>query len=110
MNTKSVNISNWLDTFFTAYYNRRPVNATFIGMHEMDHQLPDFSEKGAGETVDEMTSLLQRLEKLPAENLSAAENLDRMLAAGYLQNSTLGISIQSFSPGKSLPVYWRSSF
>ena len=38
--------SSWLDDFFTAYYRRRPVNATFIGMHDTDHQLPDFSEKG----------------------------------------------------------------
>ena len=81
----SSTFSNWLDDFFTAYYRRRPVNATFIGMHDLDHQLPDFSEKGIGETVEEMKALLTRLETLPDENLTAMESIDRRLAAGYLR-------------------------
>ncbi len=32
-----------------------------------------------------MKLLLGRLDTLPADNLTATENLDRMLAAGYLQ-------------------------
>jgi uncharacterized protein (DUF885 family) len=77
--------SNWLDDFFSAYYNRRPVNATFIGIHDKDHLLPDFSEKSVDETEAEMKSLLARLETLPDENLTTAESMDRTLAAGYLR-------------------------
>ena len=33
----------WLDRFFAHYYATRPVNATFIGVHDHDHALPDFS-------------------------------------------------------------------
>jgi uncharacterized protein (DUF885 family) len=76
--------SNWLDDFFAAYYNRRPVNATFIGMHEKDHFLPDFSEKGVAETVAEMQGLLTRLQTLPDEKLTTAQGMDRTLAEGYL--------------------------
>src|SRR5207249_896963 len=44
----------WLDDFFAHYYARRPVNATFIGVHAHDHDLPDFSPDGAARTVAEM--------------------------------------------------------
>ena len=33
----------WLDQFFVANYRYRPVSATFIGMHDYDNQLPDYS-------------------------------------------------------------------
>lgn len=51
--------TSWLDRFFRSYYARRPVNATFIGVHGLDHLLPDFSENGAGDTVVEMEGLLR---------------------------------------------------
>lgn len=85
MITNSSSFSSWMDDFFSAYYHRRPVSATFIGMHTYDHDLPDFSEKSVAETVDEMKALLTRLDTLPAEKLTVIENLDRKLAAGYLQ-------------------------
>jgi uncharacterized protein (DUF885 family) len=75
----------WLDDFIAAYYRHRPVNATFIGVHEHDDQLPDYSERGAGDTLAGMETLLQRLERLPPEPLSEAEALDRKLAEGFLR-------------------------
>ena len=35
-----------LDDFFTHYYARRPVNATFTGVHAYDTELPDWSLDG----------------------------------------------------------------
>ena len=35
-----------LDAFFESYYRLRPVNATFTGVHEHDHRLPDWSPEG----------------------------------------------------------------
>ena len=29
--------SLWLDRFLHSYYRHRPVNATFIGVHDYDH-------------------------------------------------------------------------
>ena len=46
--------SAWLDEFFDHYFRRRPVNATFIGVHTFDHELPDFSAEGVAATVAEM--------------------------------------------------------
>ena len=51
----------WLDDFFAAYYRRRPVNATFIGVHEYDDQLARFLRAGVAATVAEMASLLRAL-------------------------------------------------
>jgi hypothetical protein len=85
MDTQAPAFNDWLDDFFSAYYLRRPVNATFIGVHRHDGQLPDLSEDGAGDTLAEMETLLQRLRALPPEPLSEAERLDRKLAEGFLE-------------------------
>lgn len=74
-----------LDDFFAAYYRRRPVNATFIGVHEHDAALPDLSERAVGETLDEIESLLRRLRALPSEPLASARSIDRALAEGFLE-------------------------
>lgn len=75
----------WLDDFFAAYYRRRPVNATFIGVHDHDDRLPDFTPAGVDETVAEMESMLHRLGDgsvdLPT---SDAEAIDLRLARNYL--------------------------
>lgn len=75
----------WLDDFFAAYYRRRPVNATFIGVHDRDDRLPDLSEAGMDETVAEMATLRRRLRTLPPERLTPAARLDRQLTAGFLE-------------------------
>ncbi len=75
----------WLDEFFDAYYRRRPVNATFTGMHQFDDRWPDFSQRGANETASEMRTLLRRLDTLPPEPLTTTEALDRRLAEGFLE-------------------------
>ena len=58
MNREGPKRMGWLDRFFKSYYARRPVNATFIGVHDMDSRLPDYSENGAGDTLAEMQDLL----------------------------------------------------
>jgi Bacterial protein of unknown function (DUF885) len=77
--------SAWLDGFFDAYYRRRPVNATFIGMHAYDDRLPDLSEAGQAQLASDAARLLAELTALGEEPLSAPERLDRQLAAGFLE-------------------------
>jgi hypothetical protein len=43
METAAPAFAAWLDDLFAAYYRRRPVNATFIGVHDYDDRLPDLS-------------------------------------------------------------------
>ncbi len=99
MKTDSATFSKLLDDFFTAYYKRRPVNATFVGMHELDHRLPDFSEASVTDTIDEMKSLLDRLEAQPEEGLTPAQSLDRKLAAGYLRTQLWEFQSDHFHRG-----------
>ena len=51
-----------LDAFFESYYRLRPVNATFTGVHEHDHRLPDWSPDGLAAALDEMRRLRASLE------------------------------------------------
>ena len=99
MQTQAPAFSAWLDDFFAAYYCRRPVNATFIGLHEYDNQLCDFSERGAGDTLAEIETLLNRLRSLSPESLSAAESLDRKLAEGFLEIQLWEYTSQHFHLG-----------
>ncbi len=41
MLAESAAFTTWLDRFFDSYYKHRPVNGTFIGVHDGDHRLPD---------------------------------------------------------------------
>ena len=77
--------SLWLDRFLASYYRHRPVNATYIGVHDYDHKLPDLSESGVDACVSEMTQLQKDLAALPPETLSEAQKMDRRLASGFLE-------------------------
>src|SRR5581483_9845967 len=83
--TNAPHFTAWLDDFFAAYYQHRPVNATFIGNHAHDDRLPDYSEHGLGDMLASAERLLGRLGTLPAEPLAPAEAIDRQLAAGFLE-------------------------
>ena len=50
-----------IDDFFTHYYARRPVNATFTGVHAYDSELPDWSPDGLDALDDEMRSSINAI-------------------------------------------------
>ena len=80
-----------LDDFFTHYYARRPVNATFTGIHAYDADLPDWSQDGLAALDDEMRSLGSALEaEYPSPTSVAAfraspDLLDAELARAFLE-------------------------
>ena len=80
-----------LDDFFTHYYARRPVNATFTGVHAYDDQLPDWSPDGLAAMDDEMASLGAALGSefpvpaSPATFRNSPDLLDAELARGFLE-------------------------
>lgn len=78
----------WLDSFFDSYYRHRPVNATFIGVHDYDTRLPDYSEAGIADTIADMQSLMLRADKLAPEPLTPAQRIDKQLCEGFLQIQT----------------------
>ena len=74
MTTQAPAFQQWLDAFFAEYYRHRPVNATFIGVHDFDDRLPDFSEAGVDACVVGMADLQRRLREL-AERRARVEQL-----------------------------------
>jgi hypothetical protein len=76
-----------LDTFFESYYRLRPVNATFTGVHEHDHRLPDWSPEGLASAVDEMRGLRSALAAAgaPTATLHEVVDRDRELAMAFLE-------------------------
>jgi len=80
-----------LDRFFEHYYRRRPVNATFTGVHEYDTILPDWSRHGLATQRDEMAVL--HAELVVAHPAPGGEHryhddpdlLDAELARAYLE-------------------------
>ena len=80
-----------IDEFFTHYYARRPVNATFTGVHAYDDALPDWSLDGLDALDDEMRSLGSALAKEYPAPVSAAafrnnpDLLDAELARAFLE-------------------------
>jgi len=83
----SISTEAWLDRFFDSYFRHRPVNASFIGVHDHDIRLPDFSDMGVGEMVSEMESLLAESEALTnaAPGSLSPESVDVRLARGFLR-------------------------
>ena len=75
-----------LDAFFESYYRLRPVNATFTGVHDHDHRLPDWSPDGLASAVDEMRALRTSLDAAaePAATLHDVGERDRQLAMAFL--------------------------
>jgi hypothetical protein len=82
--THAPHFTAWLDRFFTSYYQHRPVNATFVGIHTADNRLPDYSAQGLAAARSAIESLQRELADLPVETLTKAEALDRRLAEGFL--------------------------
>jgi uncharacterized protein (DUF885 family) len=75
-----------LDRFFDHYYRRRPVNATFTGIHAFDHELPDWSPEGLEACAGEMRALRADLERDVASRAWPVfpDRVDRDLAIDFL--------------------------
>ncbi len=84
METRTPAFSAALDAFLDWYYRTYPVNATFVGLHEHDGRLPDYSDSGIGDAVAAIEALRRRFRGLPPEPLTESESLDRTLVEGFL--------------------------
>jgi len=76
---------DWLDDFFASYYRRRPVCATFVGVHDHDDELPAYSPDARDRKREELDDLLDRLDGVAGDDLDEGQRIDRRLAAGALR-------------------------
>lgn len=77
--------SIWIDNFFDSFYRHRPVDATFVGIHEYDDNTPNLSRRGRDACAADMVSLLRSLRDMPVEPLTDFETIDKKLAEGFLE-------------------------
>ena len=75
-----------LEAFLDHYYRRRPVNATFTGIHTFDGELPDWSPEGLEACAGEMQALRRQLERDFARHTGPRwpDRVDIELAADFL--------------------------
>ena len=75
-----------LNAFFESYYRLRPVTATFTGIHDHDHRLPDWSPEGLAAAADEMRALRAALaaSRAAEPSLHVVAERDRELAIAFL--------------------------
>jgi hypothetical protein len=94
-----------VDAFFDHYYRRRPVNATFTGVHDYDAELPDWSDDGLARTNGEMRAIAARVaDRYPDATMANAKGLDAALIRGYC---AIQASENSSSHGpRSNPALW----
>ncbi len=90
---------HFLDDFFGSYYARRPVNATFIGVHDFDDRLPDFSDNGVGDNLADMRALLERADALDLGPMTPVERTDVRLASGFLRIQLAEFASRHFQAG-----------
>jgi hypothetical protein len=76
-----------LGPFLASYYELRPVNATFTGVHDHDSRLPDWSADGVARAMDVMRALrtsLKDADGLRPDELQDTGLRDRALALAFL--------------------------
>jgi hypothetical protein len=83
-------VSRVLDRFLEHYYRRRPVNATFTGVHDYDALLPDWSPEGLAKLNHEIRELHADLETAHPAGSSGdyrtdLDRLDAELARAFLE-------------------------
>lgn len=75
--------SLWMDDFFRSYFQFRPVNASFVGVHKFDGKLPDYSEEGLSDLQENMEELVERGER-GLKTTNSMEEIDAELAINFL--------------------------
>jgi hypothetical protein len=103
-------VSASIDRFFDTYYQRRPVNATFTGVHAFDDRLPDWTPTGLASLDDEMRGIIRELDHehpLPATDAALRADVDALDAE--LARSFLEIQIAENASGHGVrgnPSLW----
>ena len=89
----------WFDAFLDDYLKRRPVTATFLGAHQYDHALPDFSRDADADLIASARDLIARLDAIPNDGLSEAQIYDRILTRGFLETQLWEVGSPFFQAG-----------
>jgi len=103
-------MSDPIEQFIDHYYRRRPVNATFTGLHDYDASLPDWSASGLATLDDEMRQLIVDLDgRYPRPDKAAAYRDDTNLLDAELARCFCEIQLSENASGHGMrgnPALW----
>ncbi|HEY2153924.1 MAG TPA: DUF885 family protein [Vicinamibacterales bacterium] len=101
-----------LGAFFDSYYRLRPVNATFTGVHDFDHQWPDWSPDGLAAATDAMRGQRDSLAKpaVAAIDLRNVRARDRALAVSFLDVQLAETESRHFQRGNPSLAIGEAAF
>ena len=99
MTKQQLAFERFYQRFFYTFLMRRPVNASFLGRHEFDDMLPDYSPKACADTVMEMQAQLQESRGFEEKELLPRQCLDKKLLEGYLEIQLWEFSSPHFQKG-----------
>ena len=85
--------------FYYALLERRPVDASFLGRHEFDGMLPDYSPDGCKRAADEIKLQLSESRSFEEKELNARQLMDKKLLEGYLETQLWEFSSLHFQKG-----------
>ena len=90
-----------------AFYRQRPVDATAIGVHDYDSQLPDLSAAGLWTERLAVSETLHRAElsRLPLASLDETRLTDLRLARGALEIQRWELASEPFASSTIPPIY-----
>jgi len=60
---RAISAAKWVDRFFDLHFERHPVDATFVGLHDHDCRLPPIDSEGVEATVGAMNALLDEADR-----------------------------------------------
>ncbi|HEY1911082.1 MAG TPA: DUF885 family protein [Vicinamibacterales bacterium] len=101
-----------LGPFFDSYYRLRPVNATFTGVHDFDHQWPDWSPDGLAAATDAIRGHRDSLATPAAAaiDLRDVRARDRALAVSFLDIQLAEIEGRHFQRGNPSLAIGEAAF
>src|SRR5580704_14590087 len=76
-------------TYYTTYFKLNPLNATFVGVHDYDAQLGDFSAAGVQQELALDRDTWTKLQAIDRSTLSPSVALDATLLGNTIQDDIL---------------------
>ena len=74
--SSSDNFTAFSDRFLKSYFDIHPGSAVYMGVHEYDSKLPDYSKKGIAKSISLFDGYLKELEEFNYDELSRDEKYD----------------------------------
>src|SRR5215471_4979415 len=81
----------FVDDYFDALFEWNPTTATFIGFHQYDSKIEDFSRASVQRRIEKLKQLQSALESARSDKLTADEEIDAEILDGQIKAELLDL-------------------